>query len=468
MKFFSLLVGLWVGLLCTLPASRAGAQGTLSTILTNGPTANRLNVVVLAEGYRAREKGQFLTDATNAVNRLLAAPPFQEYSGYFNAFAIFVASAQSGSDHYSPSTRLVNTYFNSSFDSYGFPNAITIPPNDRDKNYADGQGKVDALLQALMPEYDLVVMLVNDTTYGGTGEPPLAITSLNSAASDTVVHECGHALGGLADEYSTPYPIYTPIECPNATTRISRSLIRWTVWIAETTPVPTPATSPYTNLVGLFQGAEYHAAGWYRPKYDCKMNRIGIPFCEVCSEQLVKSIRHAVSAIDSFTPATADLSVTTTQAVAFGVTLLEPNTHNLSVQWFTNGAAVSRATNTALMLLPEDLGNGTHIVQAQVRDLTELVRNDPANVLSNSVTWNLSVNLGQLRLVSPRWLPEGQFSLGVTGTAPHGFVLQTSTNLLDWIPRLTDPTPLSGGQVYYTNADPGGFPMRFYRTTVTP
>ena len=462
-----MLAGLWVGLLSSLPAPRAVAQGTLSPILTNGPTANRLNIVVLAEGYRAREKGQFLTDATNAVNSLLAAPPFSEYSGCFNAFAIFVASAQSGSDHYSPSTNLVNTYFNSSFDTYGNPSSLTIPPNDRDKNYADGRGKVNALLQALMPEYDLVVMVVNDTAFGNDGTPGLAITSVNRYASEAVVHECGHAIGSLADEYSTP-TIYSPIERPNATAQTHRSLIKWNVWIADTTPIPTPATSAYTNLVGLFQGAEYRAAGWYRPKYDCLMNHLGHPFCEVCAEQLVKSIRHSVSAIDSFTPATADLSVTTTQALAFGVTLLEPNTHDLSVQWFTNGAAVSRATNAALTLFPRDFGNGAHIVQAQVRDLTELVRNDPANVLSNSVTWNLSVNLGQLRLVSPRWLPEGQFSLGVTGTAPHGFVLQTSTNLLDWIPRLTDPTPLSGGQVYYTNADPGGFPMRFYRTAVTP
>jgi hypothetical protein len=57
--------------------------------------------------------------------------------------------------------------------------------------------------------------------------------------------------------------------------------------------------------------------------------------------------------------------------------------------------------------------------------------------------------------------------LCVTGTAPRGFVLQTSTNLLDWIPGLNDPTPLAGSQVYYTNADPGSFPLRFYRTAVT-
>src|SRR5437763_8240563 len=103
------LVGPASGLICLLCVSARAA--TLTPILNNGPTSNRINIVVLSEGYQSAQLTQFLADATNAVKKLLAASPYSEYSNYFNAFAISVASVQSGSDHYTPSTTLVNTYF---------------------------------------------------------------------------------------------------------------------------------------------------------------------------------------------------------------------------------------------------------------------------------------------------------------------------------------------------------------------
>src|ERR1035441_2333673 len=93
-----LVVSLFVAVMIWGPP-RALAQPSMQTILTNGPISNRLNIVVLSEGYTASQLAQFLVDATNAVNVLLSHPPYQEYRNYFNAFAIKVASNQSGSDH---------------------------------------------------------------------------------------------------------------------------------------------------------------------------------------------------------------------------------------------------------------------------------------------------------------------------------------------------------------------------------
>ena len=94
------------GRLCAL------AQPSMQTILTNGPVSNRLNIVVLSEGYTSSQLAQFFVDATNAVNAVLSHSPYQEYRSYFNAFAIKVASNQSGSDH--PASGVTkDTYFNS-------------------------------------------------------------------------------------------------------------------------------------------------------------------------------------------------------------------------------------------------------------------------------------------------------------------------------------------------------------------
>lgn len=462
-----LLFRLW--LLTWLAAWRppsVPAQGTLYPLFTNGPTTNRLNVVVLAEGYMTNQLSGFLYDATNAVNNLLGQQPYQEYKRYFNAYAIFVASAQAGSDHPVSGGTLKNTYFNSSFDSYGISQLLTIPPNNYNGNYSQGQGKVDTLLAALMPEFDLAVMVVNDPEYGGSGGTIL-ITSVNSLGPEIVVHESGHSLGGLADEYEIGAPAgHVWVEKPNATAITNRPAIRWNSWILASTPVPTPETSENSTLVGLFQGAQYSASGWYRPKLDCKMNSFFTGFCEVCSEQLVKSIYAQLRPIDSFTPMAANLTLYSTQAVTFSVATLQPLTHNLSVQWFTNNVAVTGASNSTFTLSPGSLGNGSRTVKAIVNDPTALVRNDPSGWLRQTNTWNLTISLSELALVSARYLNANRFRFTVTGSAPAGFVIQASTNLLNWTALSTNT--LTGGRYHYTNSNLTNQTRRYYRTVSPP
>jgi hypothetical protein len=215
--------------------------------MVNGPLSNRVNLVVLAEGYTAAQAGQFLRDATNLVETFFGAEPYRTYRGHFNASAIFVASAESGSDHPTTGGPYRNTYFNSAYEFYDY--VITIPPNGLDPDPAHGVGKVEALLSALMPEADIVILLVNDIQPGGSsgvGGPagrsnrlPI-ITALNPFPpySDIVVHESGHFFAGLVDEYTNPYPGYTPVEAPNATRETDRDRIPWKAWIDPATPVP--------------------------------------------------------------------------------------------------------------------------------------------------------------------------------------------------------------------------------------
>lgn len=442
------------------------AQGTLYPLFTNGPTAKRLNVVVMAEGYTTNQVSLFLFDATNAVNNLLAQQPYQEYRNYFNAYAIFVASAEAGSDHPVSGGILKNTHFNSSFDSYGISQLLTIPPNNYNGNYSQGQGKVDTLLAALMPEYDLAVMAVNDLEYGGSGGLTL-ITSVHLLGSEIIVHESGHTWGGLADEYDNGPPAgHVWVEKPNATAVTSRPSIRWNTWILGSTPLPTPESGENAELVGLFQGAQYAASGWYRPKLDCKMNNLGISFCEVCSEQLVKSVYARLRPIDSFTPTATNLTLYSTQAVTFSVATLQPLTYSLSVQWFTNNVAVTGASNPTFILSPMSQGNGSRTVKAIVSDATTLVRNDPTGLLRQTNTWNLTISLNDLTLVSARYLNADRFRFTVTGSAPAGFIIQASTNLFNWTALSTNT--LTGGSYDFTNSNLTNMTRRYYRTVSPP
>ncbi len=189
MKRFQKLATTVVFFLALLPR-QVRPQATLQPLLNNGATAARLNVVIFSEGYTSQELSKYSADANTLLNKLLNTQPFKEYNSYFNAFAISVASKESGSDH--PSRNLFrDTFFNSTYDSFGIQRLITIS--------GAGRVRVDSLLQLLMPEYDIVLMIVNDPEYGGSGGFP-AITSINISAPEIVVHEIGHSFAGLGDE----------------------------------------------------------------------------------------------------------------------------------------------------------------------------------------------------------------------------------------------------------------------------
>ena len=308
-------------------------------------------------------------------------PPYQEYPSYFNAYAIFVVSQQAGSSHPSyPTTN--NTYFGSTYAMND--RLITMP--------ASGQAKVDALLSTFLPQCRLPVLLVNDPVPGGSdGFDKTAIASVGPATGETMeilTHETGHVLANLGDEYTNAHPGFPNIEEPNTTRQRQSARIKWRTWMDSDTPVPTPATAPYTEVIGLFRGAHYHATGWYRPKFDCAMNHIGVPFCEVCKETLVKAIYQSVRPVDSFTPANLRVSLSSTQQAAFTLNVLQPATHNLCAQWFADSLPVAGATNF-LFTAPPAFSSGGHLVSALVQDTTALVRNDPTGVLSQTLTWTI-------------------------------------------------------------------------------
>jgi hypothetical protein len=436
---------------------------SLQPIVLNGPSSNRFNVVFLAEGYTSGQTAVFLADVTNAAQAMFAREPFSEYRSYFNVYAIPVASTQPGSDH--PAYGVVrNTYFNSSYDAAS-DYLITVPPNAIDTNYAHGQGKIDGLLGALMPDCQVSVLLVNDIVPGGSdGFDKTAISYHGAGVGDILLHEMGHVMARLGDEYTNAYPAFPNVEEPNTTRETNGARIKWRAWIAPNTPVPTPANAGYNSEVGLFAGAHYHAAGWYRPKFDCVMNHPGTAaFCEVCSEALALSIYGKVRPIVAASPGALNISVTNENWLGFSVSLQEPATHGLSIQWMTNRVAVAGATNSSFSLLPQMLGNGNSTVEVEVSDWCPFVRSDPSNVLRQTNTWHLAVNLSEptLRLDSPVMNDAGQFGFRVSGASAGGFVIESSTDLVEWMPVVTNV--LADGEWWFREAPGGGYRTRFFR-----
>jgi len=451
-----------------IPSSAA----TFHTLSTSGPSSNRLCIVFLSEGYTNGQSGTFLADCTNGLHAMfgggdfIGEQPFVEYSNYFNAFAIFTNSVDGGSDHPHPSLGFNrDTYFNSTYDA-AIDYVITIPTN------ASGQGKVDALLNSLTPtnqfRYRLPVLLVNDSSLltseaGGSGGAT-TIVGKGFNFQGILVHESGHVLAGLGDEYPADPGGFDysnlPAE-PNTTTNTAFNLIPWKTWIdTNSTPLPTPE-SGYETAVGLFEGAHYSPTNWYRPKLNCRMRSVstGIAFCEVCREALVKTFYSKIRAIDFVSPAAASVSLAPGQTTAFSVTPLQPATHALSVQWRTNSVNIPGATNTTFPLAAQP---GLASVSVIVRDDTDWVRNDPANLLAATNIWNLN----SLWLEAPQPLAGGQFRFTVRGGGVTNFTIKASTNLVNWTSIATNA--LSASQFQFTNSGLSAIPWRYYRAVSPP
>lgn len=417
-------------LLPMMMPDRLGAQTShLVAVEENGPRAERINLVFLSEGYTEAELPNFANDVTQAVSFLFTHEPWQQYRSYCNIYRIEVASNQSGCDYGSAGV-IRDTYFSSGFNTPSVPQLLTLA--------GTGGGRAYDLLDALVPEFDVTTVLVNDTKYGGSGGS-IAVASVNWQSAAIVEHEIGHSFAGLADEYDVDYPIYTPYELPNNTAQTSRALVRWNYWIDDPTPAPTPETADYDSTVGLFEGSMYRTTGWSRPHYNSLMRSLNRPCGAVNREQFVLQYYSRLSPVEGASPATAMSYVTSSQTLDFTVTPKVPSSGvALATTWKIDGNPQPLATSNTFNPLSDLLGNGVHTVSATVRDPTPFVRFDPSKLLEQVVTWNLTLT-NQLPNTAASWLA----TYGSATAAPANDGLQ---NLVKYALALNPALVASLGQ----------------------
>lgn len=361
----------------------------VSMISSNGLPGMRVNIVFLAEGYRQDQETNFEGQAKSVLSQMMNASPYKEYKNHFNAFVIFVPSVEAGSDH--PSRGIFrDTYFNSSYGVGALERLITIPPNNWNSNFGDGVGKVFELLPEFVPGYDIPLLLVNDSEYGGSGGVP-AIASANALSAELALHEIGHSFAGLADEYEEELTGYPDVEAANTTRETRRDWIKWGAWISEGVPVPTPETALYQNVIGLFEGAYFHPTGWYRPKLDCRMRNLSKPFCEVCRETHLLTIYSLVDAIPSSWPTENNLTVPGGGELDLRVDTVNPAQGLMGYTWTIDGMTNEGVTGKSFSASFATIGTGTHLVRVTVWDPTGFVRNDPSGKLSESRSWLVTV-----------------------------------------------------------------------------
>jgi len=126
----------------------------------------------------------------------------------------------------------------------------------------------------------------------------------------------------------------------------------------------------------------------------------------------------------------------------------------LSFHWQFNGADLPAATNPVFTL--------DSVALNQAGNYSVTVTNF-AGSTNSSIAMLLVYASAAANMNSPAYLTNGQFRFGLTGVPGFSYVIQASTNLIQWRSLQTNRSPFS-----FVDTNAGQFPRRFYRGSSFP
>ncbi|MER5971157.1 M64 family metallopeptidase [Streptomyces sp. NPDC002055] len=367
-------------------AGPVAGDGEVTPVVENGPTEEKLDVVVIGDGYTADELARFRTDAREKWDEITGVQPYSTYHNLFNVWAVDAVSRDSGVSGDPDQETVRDTALHSYFWCDGLERLLCVD-TDAVERYA-----------AHAPEADLVVVVANSAKYGGAGyndivsplgyEGIATVAGGNERSGQVAVHETGHSLGKLADEYVyDEYGEYTgpePSEV-NTSTHTADELadlrVKWFRWLGD----PTPDG----GLTGTFEGGGYHPRGLYRPSENSIMRTLGREFNSVGREAMIAGFyRHATVLAGS--PAT-DRRLTRRDTVRLRVPRLAGTHRQPAVRWYLDGKEVRRLRGertVAVRRVIPPWDRRLHRLTAVAHDPTRAVR-DPAvrAELTDVLTW---------------------------------------------------------------------------------
>ena len=304
--------------------------------IINGNYSQKVDLVIMGEGFKTREFDKFLRVAHSLSDTMFTISPFKEYQQQFNIYFVIQPSQDSGVDD--PRRGIFrNTSLNASFNTF-----------DTQRYMMTYDTKSVNDIASIVP-YDAVIILVNTETYGGGGiyNYYACTSAFNKWSAYIYVHEFGHSFAGLDDEYYTSdvaysdfHPVGTEPWEVNVTALLDPNNIKWEKFVDKGVPIPTPwdkekydkksgeyregfqalmkakapesevekfkdkrqkwvddffAKHKYRGKIGAFEGAGYSSEGLYRPALNCIMFSKGlVGFDAVCKDAIERRIKFII------------------------------------------------------------------------------------------------------------------------------------------------------------------------------
>ena len=251
-----------------------------------GDIAHSLDIVLLPDGFTATEREKFVAACKMWSDALFSYAPFTQNRHRINVRAVWAPSQESGISK--PGTgEWKNTLLGSRFFTFN---------SERYQMTEEFQKVRDVAASA---PYESIFILTNTDKYGGGGIYNfygLGSAGKTGRTGEVYVHEFGHSLMGLGDEYieigNTVSALYPEgVEPWEANlTRFVDFNGKWEKMIAEDTPIPTPRIEGSTEKewkIGAYEGGGYLEKGVFRGWPECMMKAL-TDFCPVCQDAITR------------------------------------------------------------------------------------------------------------------------------------------------------------------------------------
>lgn len=296
------------------PAGRVALRRTApnaylgcADLLRHGPSENRVDVVVMGDGYLLKKQDVFDDIAGDMPSQFEQDPILEEYYSYLNFIRANVVSEEDG------------------IDGYGREASTALGGRIIEESTA-GHVAVDVEaarnMLAEMPAQDGVAIVYVAQGTGGTGAAGIA--AVGGKETLRVIRGFGQALAGLHDEYDTDDGLPrgpTPNEKNIANTEDPED-VPWAHFIEAD-----------VSGVGVYRGGDGRVKGAWRPTASNCIMGIGEFFCPVCRELILLEILDLVDPIETSHPV-ADEVLRGPGPHEFQVTTMKPATHILEARWW--------------------------------------------------------------------------------------------------------------------------------------
>ncbi|MEU7164845.1 M64 family metallopeptidase [Streptomyces morookaense] len=359
-------------------------DGDVTSIVHNGPVNSKLDVVFIGDGYTAGQQEAFHAAVRAKWAKMSAVEPYASYRNLFNVWAVDAVSRESGVSGDPAQDVKRDTALGSGFFCDGIERLLCLDT-----------AKVEPYA-AKAPAADLVVVLANSAKYGGAGYNDvvskvgydgIATASADNDRSDQIaVHETGHSLGKLADEYQyDQYGTYTGTEPheSNISTlsagQMQAQRTKWYRWLGQ--------PSPDGGSVSAFEGGGYYPKGLFRPTDNSIMRSLGREFNLPGREAMIAGFYRHASVLSSSVP--TDATVQRSKRLT-----VQTAARTVAVRWYVDGREAVAARGR-LAVVPRSLGvradGRTHTVTARATDRTGAVRDPEVRKrMSGDLTWRVA------------------------------------------------------------------------------
>ena len=249
-----------------------------------GDIAHSLDIVLLPDGFTEEDKDKFIAACRMWSDALFKYEPFTQNKHRINIRAVWKASNEKGIDK--PGIdKWVDNLLDTRF--YTF--------NSERYQMTEEFQKVRDIASSV--PYESIFILTNTDKYGGGGiynYYGLGSAGNTGRTGEVYVHEFGHSLMGLGDEYiekgNTVSALYPEGKEPWEAnlTRFVHFEGKWEKQIADGTPIPTKVAEGTTEkdwVIGAYEGGGYLEKGIYRGWPECMMKAL-TEFCPICQEAI--------------------------------------------------------------------------------------------------------------------------------------------------------------------------------------